>query len=519
MIESKFYNIFKENPLAWGMYYFEHHFRDESPSFHLKILKEALNNRYLAIAAPRESAKSTILTFLVPIHNICFKKKRFLVICQNTFKKAAMSLETLKNEIKSNKKLRKDFKIELLRDAEGDAIFRHQDGFEIRVLCKGAEQIGSVRGEKFIAYRPDLIIVDDLEDDTMVRNPDNRRALQDLVDDALIPAGDRKTCDYLFIGTILHDDAVIARLVGAEYYKNFKKLFYQAKWKNTKTGEWESLWPEKWTIDELNEMERLKPDMFAKEYQNNPVSGAQAKFKQEDFRKWKREGDNYILYGPENDVVGKGSLKDCKAAISCDLAWESKRRDDASVIMPAFLTPDADLLVEDYITKKGMRPDEIEEILFSMETRLKALTGKTVYIGFEKAKLEKVIKHLLRQSMSKRNHYLTFKDLQWDGDKIQRIVTRLQPRYAQHAIYHKYGMGDLEYQLLRVPSGVHDDLADALQGLVQILEYAPKKKKEVKQDDHFDWLRQQAINKKKPKHEKKVFGQKTQYIRAQQSFI
>ena len=504
---NSLYSAISENPLFWGLLYCPHHFRSNSPSFHLKILKEALKHRYIAIASPRESAKSTILAFLLPAHSIAFKKKRFIIIVSNTYKKAATSLETIKKELRDNEKLQNDFKIGLTRDAEGDSVFKHKDGFEIRVLCKGADQIGSIRGEKFGAYRPDLIIGDDIEDDELVRNPQRRRELQDVFDEALIPAGDKELCNFIFIGTILHDDSQMAKLVNKDLYKEYRKLMYKAL--TVKNGKYYSLWEDKWTVADLLNLQSEKPSVFAKEYQNDPVSGIMGKFHKEDFRYWTVENMEYILFNEEGRIIAKDPLNTCKAAIACDLAWEEKRESDFSVIMPAFLTKQNYLLIDDYICKKGMRPHETEEILFNMETRLRSITGSSVYIGFEKAKLEKVIKHLLTQAMVKRNHWLIFKDLQWDTDKTQRVVTRLEPRYATHSIFHKRGMGDLEYQLIRFPSGTHDDLCDSLQGLVQLLVYPKGNTTPKKELDEFSWWRQQAIEAKKPKTAKYIFGGKT----------
>ena len=184
------YKAFESNPIIFGKHYFPHHFRSRSPYFHWLIIRESYENRYFAAQAPRGSAKSTVLAFLKPMHRICFKHKRFIVIVQNTYKKAANTLEGIKDEIKWNERIGRDFGIQFDKDAEGDTIFRHRDGFRIRVLCKGAEQIGSVRGEKFGAYRPDYILVDDLEDDEMVKSSERRRGLKELFDDALIPSAD-----------------------------------------------------------------------------------------------------------------------------------------------------------------------------------------------------------------------------------------------------------------------------------------------------------------------------------------
>ncbi len=227
------------------------------------------------------------------------------------------------------------------------------------------------------------------------------------------------------------------------------------------------------------------------------------------------ENNKYVLFNRVGNVKSFGELKDCKAAIACDLAWEEKRENYFTVIMPGFLTPQSDLLVDTYICRKGIKPHEIEEMLFEMETRLRQITGNTVPIGFEKAKLEKVVRWLLQQAMKKRNHFLVLKDLLWDGDKIQRIETRLESRYSQHVIYHRHGMGELEGQLLRVRSAVHDDLPDAEQGLVQLLQ-EPKfvKKNDTDKDTEFNWWRQQAINARNPKRNRYIFGSRATSLTA-----
>lgn len=500
---------FFENPLLWGMHYCEEHFRQDFAPMHLKIIREACKQRYFAVAAPRESAKSTMLAFLYPIHAIYFQKKKFIIIVSNTYKKACTSLDNIKKELKENQKLKKDLNISIPRDAEGDSIIRHNVGFETRILCKGVDQIGSIRGEIFGAYRPDLLIMDDIEDDELVKNPERRVDLKNVIDEALFPALDKQFGQILVIGTILHDDSQMAKFVSLHHYKDFRKLLFRALYYID--NKYESLWPEKWSVDELLKKQKDMPGVFAKEYQNDPVAGPRAVFKRENFRIWSLENQKYILYGENSQVISKGNLCDCKAAIACDLAWDEKRENDFSVIMPAYLTPQSEILVDTYICEKGLRPDKIEEILFTMEERLRKITGSSVPIGFEKAKLEKVMKWLLSEAMKRRNRYLWFKELLWDGDKITRIETRLQARYVQHAIFHRTGMGDLEQQLVRFPSGVHDDLADALQGLCQLLNYPKLAKKEEVGTDEFEWWKSQAQKYHKPERLRYIFGNKNKY--------
>lgn len=478
--------IFANNPIVFGKHYFSHHIRDTSPYFHWIIVQEESDTDFTATQAPRGSAKSTIKSFLKPAHKICFKKKRFIVIVQNTYKKAVGTLEGIKDEFRYNERLRRDFGVELEKDSEGDTIFRHPDGFRTRVLCKGVEQIGAVRGEKFGAYRPDHIIGDDMEDDEMVKSPERRQSLKDLFDNALIPAGDIKFLSVDIVGTILHDDSLMAELVSGDKYTQYRKLFFKSRFKNKVSGEVESLWPERWTVDDLNKMEREKPDTFAKEMQGDPSSGTLETIRREDFRYWRLEEGQAVLYGAEGEVSARWKLTDCKAAVGLDLAWEEKKTSDYAAVVPGLVTPNNDILVDEYIAKKGLRPDEFETIIFDINERYERMTGKRVQFGFEKAKLEKVMKWFLGEAMRRRNKWLWFKDIAWGTqDKIERIMFRIGNRYSQHSVYHKKGMGDLENQLIRLKSVAHDDLADALAMLPEMLAFAPGVAKAKAPEDKF----------------------------------
>ena len=504
--EQQAYEAFAANELVFGMYFFGHYFRQESPPFHLTICREANNNLFLAVEAPRGSSKSTLMTFIKPSHKICFKKSRFRIIVQNTYAKSAASLENIKKEFKDNARLKSVFGVTLRKDAEGDTIFRHLDGFETRVLCKGADQLGSIRGERFGAYRPDAIDVDDIEDDEMVKNPERRMELEKQFNEVLKYAGEFGVTSIHVIGTILHDDSLLAKLLSVDSYKNFKKLFFRAL--NVKDGVEVSLWDKKWTVADLKEMERDDPSGFAKEMQGDPSSGILEGIQRKDFRYWRVENNQAVLLDENGVVNSRFNLSDCKGGISYDLAWEEKRDSDFGVVFPAFITPHSDILFDDYFVKRGLRPGEFEEVVFSMNARLEALTKKRVVNGFEKAKLEKVMKWWLGEAMRRRNKFLWLKDLQWDGDKIQRILTRLANRYSQHVIYHKKGMGDLENQLIRIRSVAHDDIADAAQGVVQLLQFAPSVAKQEQKDNVFEFWRKQTRVYREKNKSAYVFGRK-----------
>ena len=495
--------VMRSNPLVWGMFYCKEHFRLPPSRLHLELVKNGEICQFLCVVAPRGSAKSSILTFLKPLHSICWSKCNFIIIVQNTYSKAAQSVENIKNEIRNNIKLRRDFPVKFTKDTEGDTVFMI-NGHMTRVLAKGADQIGSVRGEKFGAYRPDLLLIDDLEDDEMVKNPELRIDLKKRFDEALLPAVDLKG-KVLVVGTPLHDDSLIAHISAEKEYTDFKKIKFQAIMNGV------SIWPQMWSMEWLKKKEANYPIVYAKEYMCDPVSGAMQRFHKEDFRYWDVIDGEAILYGASKEIISKYKLTDCVPAVACDLAWSEKRDADFTAIVPGFLTPNSDVLVETYIHEQGMREDKFQEILFDLDERLHKITKHVVVFGFEKAMLEKVMKHLLYKAMRDRNKFLLMKDLKWDADKITRIETRLQPRYTSHVMYHRHGMGALETELLRFPSGKKDDLIDAEQALVSLLKYPKKTLQTAQEVDKFNWWRNKAIEAKNPRKTKYIYGNKGKF--------
>jgi len=510
------FESFSDDVMTFGKTLFPQHFQIATPKFHYKIMQEARREQFLAIASPRGSAKSTRISFLYPVHKIMFKKEPFIILISNTFKKSAMYLDTIKMELQDNKMLHEIFgyKVEFFRDAEGDTIFKHPDGYKTWFLCRGVDQLGSLRGVKFGAHRPGLVLLDDIEDDELVRSQERRMQLQKEFDDVFAIGGTSPKIGHsktqiIAVGTILHDDSMLAKLIDPTQYTMFKKIKFQAHLDVGKLTE-RSLWPEKWTVEELREMMKDKPDTYAKEMQNDPVAGENSRFKRQDFRYWKETSGGISLLDANGNIQTTYAYADCRGVIAVDLAWKEKRVSDSSCIMPGLLTPRSEILVMDYIHQKGMRPDKLADILFDTEERMVSLTCGVVPIGFEKAMLENVSQWLLRREMQRRNKYLLTKELVWDADKNTRIETRLQPRYSQHVIYHKHGMGDLETQLVRFPSGTHDDIIDSLQALVQLLQF-PKDPKKPSSNDSFAKIRKWNHDYQKLTRPVKYNGQKNKF--------
>lgn len=497
------------NVAMFGLFAFgDTHFRQSYSMFHRRILEAVMENVKVGIAAPRGHGKTTVIAFLYVIFCIVFKKKRHIILLQNTLSKSTTNLATIKYEIENNTLL-SIFGIKIKKDTKEEAIFEHSDdGFSVRVLCKGYEQKGSIRGEKFRAWRPDLIIVDDLEEDKTVQNPELRRECERIFNDAVDPAIDYQAGGQLiFIGTILHDDCLIAKVISRNEYLEFKKYKFKAL-NEDEDGKEYALWEDRYSVEDLKAIEADDAIKFAKEYQNDPISGARRQFHESDFRMWNIQEGNAVLYNEDMSIMSVYDLKDCKAAIGCDLAWSEKKEADDSVLMPGILTPGDEILLDYYVAKKGMRPDEFEDILFDMVEKYEKITGYIVEVGFEKAMLEKVTKWLLGKAMKKREKYLVLKDMNWDKDKITRIVTALQPRYVNHTIFHRKKFGTYEHQLLRIPSGTHDDIVDSAQSVVRLLKYRRGKKKVLRRETEIQWIMRMRSKQSMDVKKEYVFGGK-----------
>src|SRR5690606_3696690 len=132
--------------------------------------------KYVAIAAPRQHAKTTAITVGYGLSCLLFRERRFMVIVSDTEAQAAMFLGNIKTELTDNPTVAEMF--DLKRDEKGDVVFVKDtlvdiivacnDGHMFRVMAKGAEQ--KLRGMNWNGLRPDLIICDDMENDELVMN-------------------------------------------------------------------------------------------------------------------------------------------------------------------------------------------------------------------------------------------------------------------------------------------------------------------------------------------------------------
>ena len=95
--------------------------------FHREIWEAyASMNPRVASCAPRDHAKSTALTFVFTLAEVCFRVSDYVIIIGSTEDKASEQLSNIAEELADNEELRQEF---------GIAKFETQQKTEIIVIC------------------------------------------------------------------------------------------------------------------------------------------------------------------------------------------------------------------------------------------------------------------------------------------------------------------------------------------------------------------------------------------------
>ena len=159
--------------------------------------------------ANRGASKSTHLSLGGALYCIVLGLEDYILEVSDVYTQAALLLQAIKGELTSNPRLSYDFP-----EACGAGRVWREDTIvtknNIKLDALGANQ--KVRGRRHGPHRPGLVFMDDLENDENVRSPEQRNKLEKWIDGALLKVGPPDgSLKAIYVGTILHFDAVLAR--------------------------------------------------------------------------------------------------------------------------------------------------------------------------------------------------------------------------------------------------------------------------------------------------------------------
>lgn len=447
------------------------------PDLHMKMWEMCCSdNRYVAMAAPRGHAKSTAITHAYGLSSLLFRQSDFALIVSDTESQASEFLGDMKAELDGNDALKETFGVKrIVKDTQTDFICEMKDGHQFRVIAKGSEQ--KLRGLKWRNRRPNLILGDDLENDEIVMNPERREKFRRWFFNALLPCGSDK-CLYRFVGTILHLDSMLNRLIED---KEWSTLIFEAH----NPDFTELLWPEKFSKRRLLGIRRKYEsqnnlDGYAQEYLNRPIAASNAYFNKDYF------------FDVDRDDSGKPIYPNLEYYAAADFAISEKEKADYTVLMVAGVDPEGFVYVVDVRRFRGDSEKIISELIAAQKM------WKPNIFTFETEKIDKALGPFLEREMRRTGEHLNInkvtptKSKTQRGRAIQGMVKSGSVRFDKKASWYP----DMEGELMTIsdsgPRGAHDDYFDAFAyiGLTIDQYFEAFSEKEIEQMEYEEELDQ-----------------------------
>ncbi|CFQ99172.1 hypothetical protein CBW58_05830 [Yersinia frederiksenii] len=463
------YEFFIEN-------YFPHYVRHKDKSELHKYLFSRLpeivaspKGENDAIAAPRGEAKSTLVSQLFVLWTIICGIKHYPVIVMDSIDQAYPMLEAIKAELVYNPRLLMDFPdvCGAGRVWQMGTILTRND---IKVQVAGSGK--KLRGLRHGPYRPDLVVLDDIENDEQVRSPEQREKLENWLKKTVLPLGTAGgKLDVIYIGTILHYDSVLSRTLKNPLWRvaRFKALI---RWPDNMSlwDKWEEILRNNGSDGEMlanayYQQHRAEMDegaivswsarpllalmlirardghaTFDAEYQNDPVSGEDAIFAGEGvFHFWVNRLAEWIFYG------------------ACDpsLGLRGNSRDPSALLVGGFNRHSGILDVVEAGIRKRV-PDKIISDIIELQKIYRCQIWSVESVAFQEFLRTELIKRSAKAGIP-----VPARGVSPSADKLLRIES-LQPHMVNGLIRLHSSQTTLIEQLRHFPKADHDDGPDAL---------------------------------------------------------
>lgn len=323
-------------------------------------------------------------------------KPPFILIVSDTIGQARDRLLDIRDELEANQELRAHYgnKVPDTRRRRGndddddgpvgtfkwtETELETVDGCRVLAVGTGSKKI---RGLLRRSARPSLIVCDDLENDEHVATKGQRQKLTKWFTKALIPTGLEGELLTVVVGTILHADSLLSRLLDRTQFEGWIKRRYAAAWNDAGLPHAEGphvLWPGKWPLDLLHKRRaKIGSVAFAQEYLNQAVDDLTALFRRAWLEAARRRGEGAgFLYGPArvipfSDAASTWDPAELTAAHGAGAvqlvvtAWDvalvaderaaQERDSDYTVGLTVELTADDRIRVRRLYRKRGMTP-------------------------------------------------------------------------------------------------------------------------------------------------------------------
>lgn len=408
-------------------------------------------HRKIAIAAPRGIGK-TSLARTVAMRSILFRLQKFIVYVSNSATSAEMQTENIKRDLISNAQIKRLFgniKESIDQEKGMDESFSkaswtaYGDTF---ILPRGSGQ--QVRGLNWANHRPELVIIDDLENKDEIRNEENRKKLKDWFWSDLMKTEDRysKGCIFIYIDTIKHEDSLLVDLIESPEWASIQLSICDANYKSFDPN----YMTDEEVLAEVAEHRRLGTlDAFYMERMNIPIAKEDAVFKQEYFKYFIDNGDHLAV---DREKISTRSLLHVTLV---DPAKTVKLQSaDSAVITFAIDRTSKRIFWRDIVSEK-FYPDQLYDEMFRQVQMYSSFI-----LGYEVTGLNQFIIQPVENECRVRGVHPILMELPARGKKEERVAS-MAPSYRLGYMYHNANnCGKLEGQLLGFPRSKLWDIMD-----------------------------------------------------------
>jgi len=431
---------------------------------------------------PRGFAKTTIGCLGIPTWCVVYQKRRHIPIISDSHDQAKDQLQTLKAELTDNERLLEDF-----GSLEGDiwqsAEIETANGVKVRALGSGMK----IRGRKYGRHRPDLIILDDIENLKSVNLTHAREQLRAWLERSVMRAGWENT-KVLALGNFLHYECLLATLAEnpmftsriykalEEWPENMElwdewrgklvdlsnpnkeeaaRRFYKKNEKKMLKGA-RSAWPEAFPVYDLMMMRVSDGDAsFNMELQNSPHDPSKALFKS--YGTYRREMRNNVEWLVPLSGRAEVRLKDCAIFGFTDPSLGQTTRSDYSAMIILAKAPTRQQFVLEADIKR--RP---VDMIIKAQIEWARVYPITRW-GIENTQFQALFASDSAHASMEQDVYLPVTPVPHIRNKTARIQS-LQPDLEnRYILLPEHGQELFKEQLEHYPSG-HDDGPDALEG-------------------------------------------------------
>lgn len=407
-----------------------------------------------ALAAPRGHAKSTWATLAFATWCVLTGRKGYGQLCSDTQDQAKGFVEAIRMILTEGPRVRTDFGQVDADGPEGTldvVVPALPDGGKPKYRMVRLQGFGSgqkLRGRTFQGRRPDLVILDDVENDEAVENPARRKKLRGWLTKAVFPGLDPSCGAFLMLGTVLHEESLL---------KSVLAMFGGAIWRCWDEDE-HPLWGERFPRQHLrwlrSKMDAEDPGSFAQEMENKAQGDEDKPFKA--FQEYEQLPERLEVRTHVDPALGRHK-GDFTALVTVGYAGGL-------------------VYVLDAIIKK-LGPRKTGETIMTVR---KAYPGK---LQAEAVAYQEALKDILDLLAAEEDTIVPVVLVTPKGDKVARIESmapavetgkilfpRLTPAAKGNASLTPMACGGtsgirrLQEQLLQFPKAAHDDGPDALQG-------------------------------------------------------